>query len=258
MNWLISANSSLYDHASSFEHFGFIDWKQKSKYNIGDIVYIYCGKPIQKILYKCIVEEINLKVGEIRDDEEYWFDKDEYQKSLTGLFMHLKLTDQVSSEKLSLQQLLGNGLKAPPQGPKILSGELLQYIVNNFSDFDSNEFYPEVLNEDSVFYEGLRKQVLVNKYERSSIARDKCIEYHGDTCKVCETNFYQTYGELGQGFIHVHHLIPLHRVSKEYKIDYKEHLVPVCPNCHAMLHRKLDGEEIDVERLKEIVRLNKG
>ena len=41
MNWIISANPKIYDHLSSFEHFGYIDWKQgKIKYKVGDIIYI--------------------------------------------------------------------------------------------------------------------------------------------------------------------------------------------------------------------------
>ena len=68
-------------------------------------------------------------------------------------------------------------------------------------------------------------------------------------------NFEQTYGELGKGFIHVHHVIPVSEIGKEYKVDFKKDLIPVCPNCHAMLHRKnKDGENVSVEELREIVR----
>ena len=55
MKWMISANWKVYNHARAFERWGFIDWRQKSKYNIGDIVYIYCTRPFMKIMYKTIV-----------------------------------------------------------------------------------------------------------------------------------------------------------------------------------------------------------
>lgn len=43
MNWIISANSKMYDRSSSFEHFGSIDWRQgNAKFDVGDTVYIYC------------------------------------------------------------------------------------------------------------------------------------------------------------------------------------------------------------------------
>lgn len=88
MNWLISANSSIYDHASSFEHYNFIDWRQGiAKYEIGDIVYIYCTRPLKKIRYKCKVEKKDLEFESIRDDKEYWINEEEYKKSLDGKFM---------------------------------------------------------------------------------------------------------------------------------------------------------------------------
>jgi 5-methylcytosine-specific restriction protein A len=61
------------------------------------------------------------------------------------------------------------------------------------------------------------------------------------------------YGEIGKGFIHVHHIVPIHKIGKEYKINYIEDLVPVCPNCHAMLHRKVNGKELSIQELKEII-----
>ena len=79
MDWLISANSSMFDHATVFEHFGFIDWKQgNGKYKLSDIVYIYSTIPAKKIQYKCRVEKINLTSLEIQHNEEYWIDKSEY------------------------------------------------------------------------------------------------------------------------------------------------------------------------------------
>ena len=38
--WMISANGKIYDHASAFEKWGYIDWRQRAKFNNGDIVYI--------------------------------------------------------------------------------------------------------------------------------------------------------------------------------------------------------------------------
>jgi len=258
MNWLISANSSMFDHASVFEHFGFIDWKQgNGKFQINDFVYIYSTVPTKKIQYKCRVEKINLTSSDIQRNEEYWIDKTEYQKALTGKYMKLSLVEQIYSSKMSLENLIANGLKAAPQGSKKLDGNLLEYIERNFSDSNQNDVFPDTVNEDSISYEGIKKSVTVNKYERSSIARNKCIERNGTLCKICELDFSKIYGDLGKGFIHVHHITPIHKIGKEYKIDYVKDLIPVCPNCHAMLHRKIDGKEVSVEELKEIIKINK-
>lgn len=256
MDWLISANSSIYDHASSFEHFGFIDWKQgKIKYANGDIIYIYCTRPIKSIRYKCLVEKINLDKNELRNDKEYWANEKDYFKSLNGKFMRLRLIDQVNNKKLDLDSLKINGLKAAPQGAKKLNdNKLLNYINNNFNELFQNEIFPEILNEPEVIYEGLKKTITVNKYERSSIARSKCLDYYGFSCTVCSMNFEEKYGEIGKSFIHVHHIVPIHSIGKEYKIDFKKDLIPVCPNCHAMLHRKINGKELSVEELKIVLK----
>jgi 5-methylcytosine-specific restriction protein A len=255
MNWLISANAKMYDHSSSFAHHSSIDWRQGNvKYSTGDIVFIYCTVPIQRIRYKCKVIELNKSATDIRDDKEYWINKNEYEKSLSGKFFNLQLIEEVDSEKLSLPLLLENGLKAPPQGPIKLNANLEGYISSIF-ETANDEFFPEVLNENSEIFEGLKKQVSVNKYERSSIARGKCIEAHGLACQICSFNFERIYGPLGKNFIHVHHITPIHTIGKNYKIDYVKDLIPVCPNCHAMLHRKINGKFYSVDDLKKLLNL---
>lgn len=252
--WIISANAEMYDHSSSFEHYDFIDWRQGlTKYEIGDFVYIYCTRPISSIQYKCRVEKINLSKNEIRDDKEYWKNLDEYKKSIEGSFIRLKLIDQISNEKLNLENLKLHGLKAAPQGPIKIKPDLSEYINTHFTDNKQIEYFPDLLNEEVIQYEGLKKQITVNKYERSSIARKKCIDHHGINCSVCNINFLETYGSIGKDFIHVHHLIPISQIGKEYKVDYINDLIPVCPNCHAMLHRKFNGKEPTLNELKKMI-----
>ena len=56
-------------------------------------------------------------------------------------------------------------------------------------------------------------------------------------CSICGFDFEKNYGELGKGFIHVHHIVPVSKIGPNYIIDPVKDLIPVCPNCHAMLHR---------------------
>lgn len=86
------------------------------------------------------------------------------------------------------------------------------------------------------YSEGALKVIKVNAYERDRKARQACINFHGTDCKVCGLDFGSRYGEIGAGFIHVHHLVPLASIGAEYEVDPVKDLVPVCPNCHAMLH----------------------
>lgn len=94
----------------------------------------------------------------------------------------------------------------------------------------------DLLQED--YIEGTKLKSFVTSYERNKRARKKCLEYYGYKCSVCGFDFEREYGKIGEGFIHVHHIVSVASVGKEYKIDPVKDLRPVCANCHAMLHRK--------------------
>lgn len=91
---------------------------------------------------------------------------------------------------------------------------------------------------EELLIEGAVTQIAVNRYERDPKARRACIEHFGLSCQICHTNFAQAYPGIGEGFIHVHHLVPLSSIGRSYQVDPIRDLVPVCPNCHAMLHRR--------------------
>lgn len=98
----------------------------------------------------------------------------------------------------------------------------------------------EEIDEDDVttIIEGARKSVQVNVYERDPNARRKCLARWGTRCTVCAFDFEASFGALGAGFIHVHHLRPLGEIGEAYVLNPVDDLRPVCPNCHAMLHRR--------------------
>lgn len=256
MYWMISANGKMYDHATAFQRWGFIDWKQRVNYNIGDTVYIYCTRPFMKVMYKAIVEKESMIYNEIVDDSEFWHMKEEHAKALTGKYARLHLVAQADSDMLSLSHLLRYGLNAAPQGPVRISENLAKYIDEYLNDYATQNYFPDSDIPDGSL-EGSVQQVLVNKYERSSIARQKCIEYNGLKCSVCEFDFEKEYGEIGKGFIHIHHIIPLNEIGKEYVVNYKKDLIPVCPNCHAMLHRKINNKYYTWNELSKIIKHKK-
>jgi 5-methylcytosine-specific restriction enzyme A len=87
--------------------------------------------------------------------------------------------------------------------------------------------------------EGVKKTKYVTTYERSAKARAECLKHYGETCSVCEVDFSQRYGDIGKGFMHVHHLKPVaDGDGKQVEVDPVADLRPVCPNCHSMLHRR--------------------
>lgn len=103
--------------------------------------------------------------------------------------------------------------------------------------------------------EGARKTVLVNKYERNPRNRASCIAYYGTFCQGCGLDFGKLYGPAGDGFIHVHHLVPVSEIGNGYVINPIKDLVPLCPNCHAAAHLK--NPPYLLEELRELIRSNR-
>jgi 5-methylcytosine-specific restriction protein A len=81
-------------------------------------------------------------------------------------------------------------------------------------------------------------RVCVSRYERNPHARRVCLAHHGTSCAACGFSFEAVYGPEGEGFIHVHHLVPAAQLGPGYELDPVGDLVPLCPNCHAMAHRR--------------------
>jgi len=101
------------------------------------------------------------------------------------------------------------------------------------------------------YSEGTKTTVSINAFERSAKARKACIRHHGVNCTVCGFNFETAYGPLGEHFIHVHHIVPIGAVGNEYSVDPAKDLIPVCPNCHAMIHRV--NPPLTIEQLREVL-----
>lgn len=101
--------------------------------------------------------------------------------------------------------------------------------------------------------EGACVRVEVNRYERSRVNRANCIALHGDSCKACGFNFGESYGAYGDGFIHVHHILPVSRMGAGYVVDPFLDLVPLCANCHAMAHRS--DPPASVDQLRDLLGL---
>jgi len=125
-------------------------------------------------------------------------------------------------------------------------------VYQRGSEPDVSEVLPGEVGDPKQYWEGATKQVSVITFERSRTARDACLRHYGYDCAVCGFNFEVTYGELGAGFIHVHHLVSLSNIDGTYQIDPIEDLVPLCPNCHAMVHRS--DEPIDLNTLSDLIR----
>jgi hypothetical protein len=110
---------------------------------------------------------------------------------------------------------------------------------------------PEEIAVPVRLIEGAVCRITVNAYERNDEARARCIERHGAVCCICGFDFGAMYGEVAEGYIHVHHVRPLSEIGKEYEVDPVADLRPVCPNCHAVVHMR--GECRTIEEVKKLL-----
>jgi predicted HNH restriction endonuclease len=110
---------------------------------------------------------------------------------------------------------------------------------------------PGEIRDGDHFVEGAVLTVSVNCFERNPRARRRCIDHYGAYCFLCGFDFGAVYGPIAQGFIHVHHLVPLSDLREEYEVDPIADLRPVCPNCHAVLH--LGMEVLTIDKVRELL-----
>ncbi|MCD4726593.1 MAG: HNH endonuclease [Pirellulales bacterium] len=111
--------------------------------------------------------------------------------------------------------------------------------------------YPEE-SPNHKYVEGATHKVVMDAYERDPKARAECLSHYGKSCVVCRLTFADFYGELGEDYIHVHHLRDLAQIKRSHKVDPIKDLRPVCPNCHAMLHQTKPA--MPIKKLQDIVR----
>lgn len=123
-------------------------------------------------------------------------------------------------------------------------------VIDNISDETSAET-PQHPSSDHgsvssvlTLLEGAATKTIRTTYERSREARRLCLEYHGTNCCICNMSFGERYGNEAEGFIHVHHVSPISNSGGESIVNPETDLVPVCPNCHAMIHLGSEARSI--------------
>jgi len=200
----------------------FFHTKKISQMDPGDTIYFsYDGYIVAKAIFD----------GEVITDKE----RDE---------------DFIVGHKVKNIQIINSPIRLDAN---IIKGRDMRYIktkeIRDEIQRALNETYEKIVYPDEIenqtLSEGAKKQVIVNAYERNPKARQECIKYYGAKCFICGFDFEKKYGEIGRGFIHVHHIKPLSEINEEYEVNPIQDLRPVCPNCHAMIHKKKPAYSIE-------------
>ena len=132
--WIIPANPKLYRIADAIRDLnGVIDWRQYNNFEVGDIVFIYCSKPISQIIYKMEVIATNISREYTIADQQYWRTPSEFKTSLNNnRFYRISLLAENETNKLTLDDLYNHGLNGVPQGSLVVKEPLLSYLQEIF------------------------------------------------------------------------------------------------------------------------------
>lgn len=111
------------------------------------------------------------------------------------------------------------------------------------------ESYDEALTSG---VEGKKNFYYTTRYERDKSLTKKAKGIHGTNCVICGFSFGQFYGPYAEGLIQIHHLVPLSTFEKAKKVNPETDLVPVCANCHIVIHKKKKNT-LSIEKMKQFI-----
>ena len=250
--WIVPSNDSTFRISDAIKaQDGLVDWRT-DKLSEGDIVFIYKTVPEKRVHYKMEVVKAKMIFEEAMEQESYWTDKELYYSGFISFYARLKLIEEYTDDVLSLHNLQEHGYQGVPRSVReIKDVSLLDYLLHPHQIVNDEAYDVDYPEDNEKLYEGALITVKANKYERNQKARKECVAKKGYHCLVCGRDFESTYGEIGRGFIHVHHLTPISSIGQEYELNVDTDLAPVCPNCHYMLHRK--NPPYTIEELKDIL-----
>lgn len=150
-------------------------------------------------------------------------------------------------------------------GVRKINGEIYQRITNlaeGLTDIKPDKVEIDLSQETGEnyefesYYEGDKTRKYVTVYERNPKLRKQALQIHGYDCKGCGFNFEKFYGSHGKDFIHIHHIKPVSQFDAPEKVNPETDLVPLCPNCHSMVHRDRK-KTIPIEELIILIKQNR-
>lgn len=211
--WIIPCNIKYYDVIGAFRKLKCIDWKQSNPSILsGDEVFIYVGKPISSILYKCKVNRANYSSAQI-DDFEFVLNGETYQNY--GNYMELELIEEYEDSRFNIDVLRANGMRGIIQGPRRVNE--LATLLNS----DRKTWVDEI--EDTITtipLIGKEKDVIVKARVNQSIYREMLLDKHQHCC-LC--------GVSDSRVLIASHIKPWCQSDSEEKVDINNGLL-LCPN----------------------------
>lgn len=176
----------------------------------------------------------------------------------TRLFWHEDFASVIHSIMPSWYQyfLSNSDSSESPEMRFTKTGQTNKYKIEFIDPKDVQQDIDEDIDyykEQTLLKEGKIQNYYGKRYERVPENRKRAIEIHGLTCSICGFDFEKVYGLRGRGFIEVHHVNPLSSFENEQNVNPATDLLPVCSNCHRMIHR-IRENVLSIEDMKQILR----
>ena len=122
-----------------------------------------------------------------------------------------------------------------------------------------NDNKKHFIPEDEIS-EGKLVTTVTKTRKRSAKLREYAFDYYNKIgeikCSACGFDFEERYGNYGKNYIEFHHINPISVYEENGEItnleEARKNLMPLCSNCHKIIHRN----NITVEQLKEVIKTN--
>ena len=203
----------------------------------GDICLMYINKQGVKAVGEVLDRRDEMSYQHHMIKREQRTDRDEYRIAVDCyLVLHEPITHAELKNRWGILYTRGTVLHIEQ---KDRVAELMRHLEKE---------HMQLSQEVDNHFEGKRYSITVNAYERDPKARAKCIACYGCYCAVCGFDFEATYGNVGKGVIEVHHITPLSLINQEYQINPVKDLIPVCSNCHTIIHKRKPPYDIKEAR----------
>lgn len=227
---------------------------EKTKYYILTIKKDIGTNPNASLQYNVLVLENSELIGSVKVESNI------ERKLLTpakkkGVQLLLQYSSQITPEMVTMVHYKKNRPDAKPwqkDSVNVLESLFKEVWSEVLTNIAKQDIESEESQEDSYYKDGRTIQFFGTRYERNPINRAKAIKIHGVTCKACCFNFEIVYGERGKDFIEVHHIKPLSTIDGAKIINPETDLIPLCSNCHRMIHRIKD-DVLTLDELKKLV-----
>lgn len=217
------------------------------------------------ILNNYPLSDADLKMSVTRRNEHV------FEQQIRNLTSHNKL------EKLGLAEVIEGGFRLLPEIKELLDNSS-QWVYDLISKSKNNSSVKRVIDgvdkhrqivafDESVAAEGLVTTAReVRRRTRSAKLRKAAIDrYSVDghiCCACCGMDFSVKYGpEFADSCIEIHHRKPIFMydgddVNRSISEALKN-VIPVCPNCHRVIHRHKLFSDNGIQRLKRVISRNK-